>query len=51
MGYLIDTNVKGLQANKAKFYSLVLSLSADELAHFGNSEASRKRYTREVMER
>lgn len=51
MGYLIDTNVKGLQAKEAKFYSLVLSPSADELAHIGNSEAALKAYTREVMER
>ncbi len=47
----LDTNVKGLRATEAKFYSLVLSPSADELTHIGNSEQALKAYTREVMER
>lgn len=51
MGHLIDANVKGLRAEEAKFYSLVLSPSADELTHIGNSEQALKAYTREVMER
>lgn len=46
----IDNNVKGLRADDAKFYSLVISPSSDELAHIGNSEAKLKAYTREVME-
>ena len=46
----IDNNVKGLRANDAKFYSLVISPSSNELAHIGNSEAKLKAYTREVME-
>jgi len=51
MTHLLDTNVKGLRAMEAKFYSLVLSPSADELQHIGNSEQALKAYTREVMER
>jgi hypothetical protein len=50
MTHLLDTNVKGLRSTEAKFYSLVLSPSADELQHIGNSEQALKAYTREVME-
>ncbi|WP_374679472.1 DUF5712 family protein [Hymenobacter sp. J193] len=46
----IDTNVKGLRADDAKFYSLVISPSADELEHIGNDEQKLKAYTRAVME-
>lgn len=51
MTTLLATNVKGLRATEAKFYSLVLSPSADELTHIGNSEQALKAYTREVMGR
>lgn len=46
----IDNNVKGLKATDEKFYSLVLSPSADELAHIGNNEGKLKEYTRRAME-
>ena len=46
----IDNNVKGLRTTEAKFYSLVVSPSTDELSHIGNSEKKLKEYTREVME-
>jgi hypothetical protein len=46
----IDTNVKGLRGTDDKFYSLVLSPSADELAHIGNDDQKLKAYTRQVME-
>ena len=46
----LDSNVKGLRAKDAKFYSLVLSPSATELAHIGHDEAKLKAYTRQVME-
>lgn len=46
----IDTNVKGLRATDAKFYSLVISPSTDELIHMGNSEKKLKAYTHGVME-
>ncbi|SMB79367.1 hypothetical protein SAMN00120144_3120 [Hymenobacter roseosalivarius DSM 11622] len=45
----IDSNVKGLRASEAKFYSLVLSPSESELLHIGNDEAKLKDYTRQVM--
>ena len=46
----LDNNVKGLRANEAKFYSLVLSPSPEELAHIGGGdEAKLRAYTREVM--
>jgi len=38
----IDANVKGLRAEDAKFYSLVLSPSEDELAHIDNDEEKLK---------
>ena len=45
----IDSNVKGLRASEAKFYSLVISPSESELLHIGNDEAKLKDYTRQVM--
>ncbi|GAC1594723.1 MAG: hypothetical protein NVS3B25_17760 [Hymenobacter sp.] len=46
----LDNNVKGLRANEAKFYSLVLSPSPEELAHIGGGdEAKLRAFTREVM--
>lgn len=46
----IDTNVKGLRAGEARFYSLVLSPSEDELAHIGSDPEKLKEYTRQVMD-
>jgi hypothetical protein len=46
----IDGNVKGLRTEDAKFYSLVISPSEDELAHIDNDEEKLKDYTRKVME-
>ncbi|UPL51304.1 DUF5712 family protein [Hymenobacter sublimis] len=46
----LDNNVKGLRANEAKFYSLVLSPSPEELAHVGGGDEEKLRtFTREVM--
>ncbi|GAB3843050.1 DUF5712 family protein [Hymenobacter jeollabukensis] len=46
----LDGNVKGLRAGEAKFYSLVLSPSPEELAYIGGGdEAKLRAYTREVM--
>ncbi|GAA4394154.1 DUF5712 family protein [Hymenobacter koreensis] len=49
VGQNIDSNVKGLRAGEAKFYSLVISPSEAELTHIGNDEAKLKDYTRQVM--
>lgn len=46
----IDSNVKGLRADDAKFYSLVISPSEAELAHIDNDEEKLKDYTRKVMD-
>ncbi|GAA4367521.1 hypothetical protein GCM10023185_39490 [Hymenobacter saemangeumensis] len=46
----IDTNVKGLRAGEAKFYSLVLSPSEQELAHIGSDPEKLRAYTRQVMQ-
>jgi len=46
----IDTNVKGLRAGEAKFYSLVLSPSEQELAHIGSDPDKLRAYTRQVMQ-
>ena len=46
----IDSNVKGLRADDAKFYSLVISPGEAKLAHIDNDEEKRKEYTRKVME-
>ncbi|WP_206026019.1 DUF5712 family protein [Hymenobacter metallicola] len=45
----IDSNVKGLRATKAKFYSLVLSPSEQELGHIGSDPEKLRAYTREVL--
>ena len=47
---VIDGNCKGLRKEDAKFYSLVISPSADELEHIGNDAGKLKAYTRQVME-
>jgi hypothetical protein len=47
--HTMDTNVKGLRATEAKFYSLVLSPSEQELAHIGSDPDKLRAYTREVM--
>ena len=46
----IDSNVKGLKKEDSKFYSLIISPSAAELAHIGSDEERLKAYTRKVME-
>jgi hypothetical protein len=46
----IDTNVKGLRSGEAKFYSLVLSPSEQELAHIGSDPEKLRAYTRQVMQ-
>jgi hypothetical protein len=46
----IDGNVKGLKKEDSKFYSLVLSPSAAELAHIGSDAEKLKAYTRQAME-
>ncbi len=46
----IDGNCKGLRREDAKFYSLVISPSADELKYIGNDAEKLKAYTRQVME-
>ncbi|GAB3244247.1 hypothetical protein GCM10027346_41760 [Hymenobacter seoulensis] len=46
----IDTNVKGLRTGEAKFYSLVLSPSEQELAHIGSDPNKLRAYTRAVMQ-
>ncbi|SNC77561.1 hypothetical protein SAMN06265337_4151 [Hymenobacter gelipurpurascens] len=46
----LDGNVKGLRVGEAKFHSLVLSPSPEELAHIGGGdEAKLRAYAREVM--
>ena len=50
MRQAIDTNVKGLRAGEAKFYSLVLSPSGAELAHIGSDPEKLRAYTRAVMQ-
>ncbi|WP_223654424.1 DUF5712 family protein [Hymenobacter psoromatis] len=47
---LVDNNHKGLGKDAAKFYSLVLSPSADELTELGNDARALERYTQNVME-
>lgn len=46
---LLDNNRRGLRVNEAKFYSLVISPSAEELAHIGNDSSKLQAYTRDVM--
>lgn len=46
---MLDNNRKGLRADEAKFYSLVISPSDQELAHIGNDPVKLRAYTRDVM--
>lgn len=46
---LLDQNVKGLRQDDAKFYSLVLSPSPEELAYIGSDHQALVSYTQEVM--
>ena len=46
---LLDRNVKGLQQDDAKFYSLVLSPSPEELAYIGSDHQALATYTQAVM--
>lgn len=47
---LLDNNQKGLGKDAAKFYSLVLSPSQQELAELGGGDKALEKYTREVMD-
>jgi len=47
---MLDGNVKGLRKDDAKFYSLVLSPSPEELAYMGNDPKALERYTQNVMD-
>lgn len=47
---ILDGNVKGLRKDDAKFYSLVLSPSPEELAYMGNDPKALERYTQNVMD-
>lgn len=47
---LLDSNVKGLRKDDAKFYSLVLSPSPQELAYIGNDPKALTQYTQNVMD-
>lgn len=48
---MIDKNGKGgIKKTEAKFYSLVLAPSQEELEHIGNDEYKLKEYTREAMQ-
>ncbi|AMR25508.1 hypothetical protein A0257_22730 (plasmid) [Hymenobacter psoromatis] len=47
---MLDTNQKGLGKDAAKFYSLVLSPSGEEVGELGNSPEALARYTRSVLE-
>ena len=46
---MIDGNVKGLKKDDAKFYSLVLSPSQDELRQIGDNPKALEKYTQNVM--
>lgn len=46
---MMDANHKGLRKEAAKFYSLVLSPSQNELAALGGGDDALQRYTRDVM--
>lgn len=46
----LDNNHKGLRKDAAKFYSLVLSPSQDELRQIGDDLPALKKYTQNVME-
>lgn len=47
---MLDGNVKGLEKDDAKFHSLVLSPSSDELLLIGNDSKALEGYTQNVME-
>jgi hypothetical protein len=47
---MLDGNVKGLRKDDAKFYSLVLSPSPEELAYMGNDPKALEKYTQHVMD-
>jgi len=47
---MLDGNVKGLKKDDAKFYSLVLSPSPDELRKIGDDPRALEQYTRHVMD-
>ncbi|WP_195809374.1 DUF5712 family protein [Hymenobacter polaris] len=47
---MIDSNVKGLGKDDAKFHSLVLSPSPDELRLIGDNPKALEKYTQNVME-
>jgi hypothetical protein len=47
---MLDSNHKGLRKDDAKFYSLVLSPSYEELAYMGNDPKSLEKYTQNVMD-
>lgn len=47
---MLDGNVKGLKKDDAKFYSLVLSPSPDELRKIGDYSRTLEQYTRHVMD-
>jgi len=46
----IDSKKQGLRKDEAKFYSLVIAPSEQELEHIGNSKEALKSYTHSVME-
>ena len=47
---MLDGNVKGLKKDDAKFYSLVLSPSQDELRQIGDNPKALEKYTQHVMD-
>lgn len=47
---LLDSNRKGLRKDDAKFYSLVISPSAQELEHIGSDPQKLRDYTARVMQ-
>ena len=47
---LLDGNQKGAGKDAAKFYSLVLSPSSEELGEMGNDSQALQRYTRQVLD-
>ena len=47
---LLDSNHKGLRKSEAKFYSLVISPSPQELDHIGHDPQKLRQYTTRVMQ-
>jgi hypothetical protein len=47
---LLDGNQRGAGRNAAKFYSLVLSPSSDELGEMGNDAKTLQQYTQQVLD-